>query len=734
MRNLNNLAFYFFLLLVAIALTACATEDITLPVEEVDDSESFFNPKEETLIFDDGTNEDIRMFDVESGLLIYDEGSPQLDSVEVGSIIISRPNDEARGGFLRKVTSVENNGGRVVMETEPANLPDAFESYRWRLNGSADGGRSDGDGTFNFNDSDVDTTFTFDIPGVPDWEFQLNFQFKYTLELRSEFDFNIGLSGGQIESMNVGVDRFIVDSIVMEMAFVRGEEATTDQTFTIDDASPYFQRLFTLALTPIPVGPGVSPVYITPSIQLDFSTAMEYEVRLGQRFVFYSTDAPFTGLAQINSPGGPVSFVQVNPGMGVNADIFFEGAFSYGAGLSVGLALSPYSRSLFALGTRVSVGPQLNLSGTASGGLRNGVPAFPLTLDASVELAASAGVFLDADFFGLAPDDWDIEQTLWENTYELWSVGVDNGCGFYFNTLYADAVCSNGNSQLIFSVTRNQQPEVDTDGTYDVYVDNILVGTNYQPEITHTVNLPPTVLPGPHQVRFVREGGQSILFCEDQKSVAVFDCSENDYCNGVTLLVDESTEQAYCIRTFNGDNWFANNLYTLLSENASPNCYGNTLELCRSYGGLYDFNDLLGVDGESSPPTRKGLCPDGYHVPSIADWLELFGEAGLEPASNGVYNLQTSAFPYRANTTWNVGSNPQTPNGFNALASGFYTLSSNAGYTGLGVLSYFWTSDVSEGVGGQSGAYAVIMDGTNNQVKIAPIVRTQGISCRCVAD
>lgn len=620
------------------------------------------------------------------------------------------------------------------METEPANLPDAFESYRWRLNGSADGGRSRTDGTFNFNDSDIDTTFTFEIPGVPDWEFQLTFAFNYTLELRSEMDFNLGLTGGQIEHLNVGVDRFIVDSIVMEMAFVRGNEVTTEQSFTLDDASPYFQRLFTIALAPIPVGPGVSPVYITPSIQFDFSTAMEYQVKLGQRFVFYSTDRPFTGLAQINSPGAPVTFFTQYPGMNVNADIFFEGSFSYGTGLSVGLALSPYSRSLFALGTRVSVGPKLSLEGTASGGLRAGVPAFPVTASAKVELAASAGVFLDANFFGLAPDDWDIEQTLWEDTYDLWSIGVDNGCGFYFNTLYADAVCSNGNSQLIFSVARNQQPEVDTDGTYDLYVDNILIGTGYQPEITHTVNLPPNVLPGPHQARFVREGGQSILFCEDQKSITVFDCSPDVFCNGVASLIDESTEQAYCIRAFNGDNWFANNLYTLLPNNTTPNCYGNNSELCRSYGGLYNFNDLLGVEDGLSPPSRKGLCPDGYHVPSIADWLELFGEEGLQPSSSGVYNLQTSAFPYRANTTWNTGGNPQTPNGFNALASGFYTQSSNSGYTGLGILSYFWTSDVSDGVGGQDGAYAVIMDGTNNQIKIAPIVRTQGISCRCVAD
>ena len=362
------------------------------------------------------------------------------------------------------------------------------------------------------------------------------------------------------------------------------------------------------------------------------------------------------------------------------------------------------------------------------------MPAFPVTADASVELAASAGVFLDANFFGLAPDDWDIEQTLWEDTYELWSFGADNGCGFYFNTLFADAVCTNGNSQLIFSVARNVQPEIDVTGTYDVYVDNILVGTNFQPEITHTLNLPPTVQPGPHVVRFVREGGESILFCEDQKSITVFDCSPGIFCDGISSLVDESTEQAYCIRQFNGRNWFANNLYTLLPGEASPNCYGSNGELCRSYGGLYDYNELLGVSDGVSPVENQGLCPDGYHVPTVVEWLALFGEENATPNSSGVYDLTTSAFPYRANTTWNVGSNPQNPNGFNALASGFFTRSSNSGYTGLGVLSYFWTSDVSDGVGGQDGAYAVIMDGTNNQIKIAPIVRSQGIACRCVAD
>jgi len=736
MRPLHRLSILFSLVSLAVVLTTCASDDFLLPAEEASPAESFFNPKPETLIMDEGTNRDIRMFDVESGLLIYDEGSPQLDSIEVGSIIVSTANSASPGGFLRRVTEIQNNGGRIVMETEPANLPDAFDSYRWIMNGSSRSQGRNGEGTFNA-DTTVADTFRFPIAGVPDWEFELILGVSYDMRFKSEFEYAFNGFSGQVNQLNLGVDNFSIDSLVMDMGFVREGMRDSTRNFNLADATPFFRELFSFNLPPVPVGPPGSPVMVTPNITVDLSTAMEYNVKLGQRFVFKTKNRPFTGLAQVNSPGGPITYVTVYPDMTVNADLYVNGSFSYGSGISIAVGLAPYTRSLFSLGARVTAGPKLTLDGRAEVGLRDNIPTFEGELNAKIELDASAGVFVDPDFFGFAPDSWDVEQTLWENSYELWSAGIDNSCNLYFYTLYAEARCNNGNSQLAFSVARNVNTNLDISGTYDVYVDNLLVAAGYAPEATHTVNLPAELNLGPHTVRFVREGGGSVLFCQNQVNITISSCAADDFCTGVTSVMDARTDAEYCVRTFNGANWFSNNLRSTFPETGNIRCYNDNPGICESYGALYSFDDMFPGAGEGSPTDIQGLCPDGYHVPTVAEWLNLFGAEGLAPNSADVYDLPEaiSAFPYRAGTTWNIGDNPQNPNGFNALAGGFYNFSSNSGYTGQGLLAYFLTSDVSVADdGGESGAYVVLMDGTNNLIKIAPVVRTLGASCRCVAD
>ncbi|MEL6276847.1 MAG: hypothetical protein AAFU03_17240, partial [Bacteroidota bacterium] len=102
----------FTLILLVTLLSACAIEDLILPdtVDE-DDSESFFELKEETLVMSEETNQDILAY--EEGMIAYRMGSSQLDSIEVGSVILSRPNTQAPGGFLEKVMGIATEGNRI---------------------------------------------------------------------------------------------------------------------------------------------------------------------------------------------------------------------------------------------------------------------------------------------------------------------------------------------------------------------------------------------------------------------------------------------------------------------------------------------------------------------------------------------------------------------------------------------------------------------------------------------
>lgn len=80
----------------------------------------------ETRVVDDTTREALTGFD--GGTLTFDGGSPLLQDLEPGAVLVSEPvGDVAPDGFLRRVTAIDRSGGRVMLTTEPATLTDVFE-------------------------------------------------------------------------------------------------------------------------------------------------------------------------------------------------------------------------------------------------------------------------------------------------------------------------------------------------------------------------------------------------------------------------------------------------------------------------------------------------------------------------------------------------------------------------------------------------------------------------------
>ena len=58
-------------------------------------------------------------------------------------------------------------------------------------------------------------------------------------------------------------------------------------------------------------------------------------------------------------------------------------------------------------------------------------------------------------------------------------------------------------------------------------------------------------------------------------------------------------------------------------------CYENDPENCEIYGGLYQWNEMMQYTLTQS---TQGICPDGWHLPSDAEWFEL--ENYLDPSIN----------------------------------------------------------------------------------------------------
>jgi uncharacterized protein (TIGR02145 family) len=61
-------------------------------------------------------------------------------------------------------------------------------------------------------------------------------------------------------------------------------------------------------------------------------------------------------------------------------------------------------------------------------------------------------------------------------------------------------------------------------------------------------------------------------------------------------------------------------------------CLSNNLDSCKLYGGLYDFDEAMGYTDIEGV---QGICPHGWHIPTVADWnildaLYKWGDAGLQ--------------------------------------------------------------------------------------------------------
>ncbi len=97
-----------------------------------------------------------------------------------------------------------------------------------------------------------------------------------------------------------------------------------------------------------------------------------------------------------------------------------------------------------------------------------------------------------------------------------------------------------------------------------------------------------------------------------------------------SFFIDPRDHKEYKTVKINDRWWFAENLQyghiittaSSCTDNSIPEVYAwkNELKYYNEYGGLYSWFELMEY---SSVEKARGLCPDGWHVPSSEEWLEL---------------------------------------------------------------------------------------------------------------
>lgn len=192
----------------------------------------------------------------------------------------------------------------------------------------------------------------------------------------------------------------------------------------------------------------------------------------------------------------------------------------------------------------------------------------------------------------------------------------------------------------------------------------------------------------------VSEGQDSVYTC---KSVWVG--SVEFYAEYGTLL-DTRDKHTYKTVTIGTQKWMAENLNYADSINypgmkGRNRCYNNRLDSCTKYGRLYTWAAAMDSAGAFSTngkncgynkicsPTYpvRGICPEGWHLPSKTEYETLFTAVGGESTASKVL---------KSTTGWKSNRNGTDAYGFSALPAGEGTYDGD--FCFVGSEAVFWSA------------------------------------------
>ena len=206
-----------------------------------------------------------------------------------------------------------------------------------------------------------------------------------------------------------------------------------------------------------------------------------------------------------------------------------------------------------------------------------------------------------------------------------------------------------------------------------------------------------------------------------------------------TLLEDARDGQSYATVQIGDQCWMAEslNIGTMIDGNNSQNnngtiekyCYDNDPANCDEYGGMYQWAEAMQF---VTTPGAQGVCPDGWHVPTDAEWcvMEQVVDPTITCSSTEFRGVDGGGKLKEAGTAhWDSPNTGATnASGFTALGGGYR---SHYVYFGnLKANGQWWSS--SEGASGEAWIRYLICN--NAQVRRVDFNKGNGFYVRCLLD
>lgn len=221
--------------------------------------------------------------------------------------------------------------------------------------------------------------------------------------------------------------------------------------------------------------------------------------------------------------------------------------------------------------------------------------------------------------------------------------------------------------------------------------------------------------------------GRLNLFHQSQWYELPMSVVQNEFSCG-DPFVDQRDGQSYRTVQIGTQCWMAENLNIGTEIKGSVNqtnnetiekyCYQDISTACATYGGLYQWDELMNYTTAQQAP---GICPDGWHIPSDEEVQQMEMSLGMSASDAGRSNTWRGT---NQGLMLAVGGG----SGYDALYSGRRV--TGGLYTAMGEYEYLWTSTPS--VDAAWRRCFRVNDGTIGRYNTFP--KEYGMSVRCIKD
>lgn len=166
--------------------------------------------------------------------------------------------------------------------------------------------------------------------------------------------------------------------------------------------------------------------------------------------------------------------------------------------------------------------------------------------------------------------------------------------------------------------------------------------------------------------------------------------------------------------------------------------YSDSVGNYAKYGCLYNFPAAMNISdlGTSFETSHRGICPNGWHIPTRSEWLSMMDSLNIQRTTNIYSDNGFGLGKLAGGCVWesfeydtyagNYSYVDRNVSGFTALPAGYYN---NEGkFVSIEEVANFWSATAD----GSDGAYGCHFSRAFKGVYASALSRDHGISVRCV--